>query len=121
MTQENYFSDVPDLATAEIKPETKPEHQDLGFFADAPDLSKPVSVLGGKLAGKEDAFIEAGLKHGVDPTLLMSMSMFETGDGTSRMVQTKNNVGGLTEPGNPNTYRRFASVDDSIDTMARTV
>jgi hypothetical protein len=115
------FGDVADVAPPKEEPPKEEKGSDLGFFADVPDLPKQVSVLGGKLAGKEDVFIEAGLRHDVDPKLLMAMSMFETGDGTSHMIRTKNNVGGLTEPGNPNTYRTFKSVDDSIETMAKTV
>lgn len=79
-----------------------------------------INVLGGALAGKEPEFINAGDRHGVDPNLLMAISMFETGNGTSHMVRIKNNVGGLTEPGTSK-YRTFDSVDDSIDTMARTI
>jgi len=117
MSDENFFTD---LVPAEKPAQPEPESTGGGYFADlVPERS--VSVLGGKLAGKEDAFIEAGIRHDVDPKLLMAMSMFETGNGKSHMVRTKNNVGGLTEPGNPNTYRTFASLDDSIETMARTV
>jgi hypothetical protein len=91
----------------------EPEEDDWNQFTPLP--TKP--VLGGALIGKEPKFVEVGSKYGVDPSLLMAMSMFETGNGTSRMVNRQNNVAGITNPGGKS-YRTFETVDDSIDYMA---
>src|SRR4029077_1141922 len=110
---ENLFADLPDVASAAPEAATAPSQPDGGLFDDIP----ATRVLGGVLAGTEAEFYKAGGKHGVDPRLLMSIAKFETGDGTSHMVRTKNNVAGITDRSGQ-TYRTFPSVDDSIDYMA---
>jgi hypothetical protein len=77
----------------------------------------PTSFLGGALSGQEQAFIDAGKKYGVDPKLLMAISLFETTGGTSHMIRSMNNVAGITNPGGK-TYRSFGSIPESIDYMA---
>lgn len=93
----------------------------------AEGASKPTSsitpasnVLGGRLAGTENKFQAAGEKYGVDPALLMAIAMHETGNGTSKAVADRNNPGGLMDPEtNWSEIKRFASLDEGIDSMAR--
>jgi hypothetical protein len=81
---------------------------------------EPFKVLGGALADKEKTFIEAGTKHGVDPKLLMAVSMFETGNGTSHAARAYKNVGGLMDPRSPNArgFQKFENIDEGIEAMA---
>ncbi|WP_241154353.1 M23 family metallopeptidase [Staphylospora marina] len=68
----------------------------------------------GVFEGKADAFIEAGKRHGVDPVLVAAIAFHETGMGTSHMVRTKNNPGGLYANGG---FMEFPTLDDGIDKM----
>jgi hypothetical protein len=78
------------------------------------------NVLGGRLAGKEDAFQAAGEKYGVDPALLMAIAQHETGRGSSEAVRDKNNPGGMMDPETDwSEIKKFASLDEGIDAMAR--
>jgi|SRR6516165_3022878 hypothetical protein len=74
--------------------------------------------LGGAFAGQGQAFIDAANRYGIDPVLLASISMFETGNGTSHMVQTKNNPAGIWDS-KAGAYRTFSSLDDGLDFTAR--
>lgn len=65
----------------------------------------------------KQAFIDAGKKHGVDPKLLMAISMHETGAGTSAAFLRKNNAMGISPNGGG--PRAFSSVEESIDYAAR--
>ena len=75
-------------------------------------------AFSGKLTGKEDAFAAAATKHGLDPLLLMAISMHETGRGTSDMMQSKNNPGGLFDS-KTDQYMSFASPEAGIEAMAK--
>lgn len=75
--------------------------------------------LGGVLKGKATAFIAAGQKYGVDPLLLMAISSFETGNGSSYSARTRNNVAGMMNPRDPSKHMVFGSVEESIEAMAR--
>lgn len=72
--------------------------------------------LEGKLSGTANHFINAGKKYDIDPTLLSSIAIHETGNGSSRAVHDKNNVAGMM---GKNGLRSYASVEDSIFDMAR--
>jgi flagellum-specific peptidoglycan hydrolase FlgJ len=72
--------------------------------------------LEGKLSGTANHFINAGKKYDIDPTLLSSIAIHETGNGSSRAVQDKNNVAGMM---GKNGLRSYESVEDSIFDMAR--
>ena len=84
-----------------------------------PNYGQPITpIFGGGLAGYEPAYAEAALKYGIDPNLLMSISMFETGQRNfDTCWKTKNNVGGLADP--KGGYRSFDSIPESIDFMAK--
>ena len=68
--------------------------------------------LDGRLRGKGRAYVSAGLLHNVNPFLLASISIHETGNGTSKILREKNNVAGLMKNGI--TFRKFESIDESI-------
>src|SRR5215469_5421703 len=74
------------------------------------------SHLGGVLAGRGQDFINAGKKYGVNPALLASISMFETGNGTSSAARNKNNLMGISGAGSPWV---FNSPEASLDYGAR--
>ena len=105
----------PSLAfdTAEV-PTTAGDTSDFGF--------KPVqflkleNTLEGKLSGAANHFINAGKKYDIDPSLLTAIAIHETGNGSSRAANDKNNVAGMM---GKDGLRSYASVEDSIFDMAR--
>lgn len=74
------------------------------------------SKLPPKLRAHAQDFINAGKKYNVDPRLLASISMQETGNGSSSAFRNKNNAMGISGTGGP---KRFSSVDASINQMAK--
>ena len=105
----------PSLAfdTAEV-PTSSGDTSDFGF--------KPVqflkleNTLEGKLSGAANHFINAGKKYDIDPSLLTAIAIHETGNGSSRAANDKNNVAGMM---GKDGLRSYASVEDSIFDMAR--
>lgn len=78
------------------------------------------STLGGVLAGKGNAIIASSQKYGIDPALLAAISIHETGNGTSKAVLDYNNPGGIMDwDNNWKTLRKFKTIDDGIDFMAK--
>ena len=75
-------------------------------------------VLGGKLKGTESMFAKYGKKYGVDPALAMAIAQWETGRGTSNLLRTKNNVGGMYDSRNK-TFFTFDSIEQGIESMIR--
>jgi beta-N-acetylglucosaminidase len=74
------------------------------------------SNLKGKLSNHGEKFIEAGRQYNINPNLLASIAMHETGNGTSRSANEKNNIAGMM---GKNGLRMYASVEESIFDMAR--
>ncbi|KOF09885.1 conjugal transfer protein [Planococcus glaciei] len=74
------------------------------------------NTLEGKLSGSAQHFINAGRKYDIDPGLLTAIAIHETGNGSSRAVNEKNNVAGMM---GKNGLRSYASVEESIYDMAR--
>jgi len=72
--------------------------------------------LEGKLSGTAAHFINAGKKYDIDPGLLSAIAIHETGNGSSRAANEKNNVAGMM---GKNGLRSYQSVEDSIFDMAR--
>lgn len=95
-------------------PTSPDDKSDFGF--------KPVqfikleNTLEGKLSGSAQHFINAGKKYDIDPGLLTAIAIHETGNGSSRAINEKNNVAGMM---GKNGLRSYASVEDSIYDMAR--
>ncbi|MFP3324094.1 glucosaminidase domain-containing protein [Planococcus sp. SIMBA_160] len=100
------------------------EHKDVATSsADQSDLKfRPVQFLKldgqleGKLSGTAVHFIEAGKKYDIDPNLLSAIAIHETGNGSSRAANEKNNIAGMM---GKNGLRSYDSVADSIYDMAR--
>ncbi len=84
-------------------------------FSDA-SLEKLNSTLKGKLRNLGETFIEAGRQHNINPNLLASIAMHESGNGTSRATNEKNNIAGMM---GKNGLRQYGSVEESIFDMAR--
>ena len=74
------------------------------------------STLEGKLSGTATHFINAGKQYDIDPGLLSAIAIHETGNGSSRAVNEKNNVAGMM---GKNGLRSYTSVEESIFDMAR--
>ncbi|MFC3209827.1 glucosaminidase domain-containing protein [Planomicrobium okeanokoites] len=74
------------------------------------------NTLGGKLSGTSAHFINAGKKYDLDPNLLSAIAIHETGNGTSRAANEKNNIAGMM---GKNGLRSYDSVEESIFDMAR--
>jgi beta-N-acetylglucosaminidase len=73
-------------------------------------------VLDGKLTGMGEVIVRAGQKHNIDPALLAAVAIHETGNGTSKAANEKNNVAGMM---GKNGLKSYASVEESIMDMAR--
>jgi len=73
------------------------------------------SHLGGKLSGTAKDFIAAGQKFDLNPLFLAAIAQHETGNGTSRAIQEKNNVAGMM---GPNGLRTYGTMQESIEAMA---
>ncbi|EDA0477009.1 cell wall hydrolase [Listeria monocytogenes] len=72
----------------------------------------------GVLKDKGNAYIKYAKQYQIDPVLLAAISFHETGWGSSNMVRTKNNVGGMMSASRGMV---FASLDEGIERMANTV
>lgn len=79
---------------------------------------KDADITKNPLYNKGEVFIEKGKEYGVNPAILASIAMFESGRGTSRAARLKNNVGGIM---GKKSLRTFEKVDDCIDVMAQTL
>ncbi|MEH7439392.1 glucosaminidase domain-containing protein [Neobacillus drentensis] len=75
-------------------------------------------VLGGKLKGMGNAFLQAGQRYNVDPALLVAIAKHETGNGTSKAAYVKNNIAGMM---GKNGLRSYTSIEESIMDMARNI
>ncbi len=104
---------IPPLNTKEV-PTAATDTSDLKFRPT--QFIKLDSTLEGKLEGTAAHFINAGKKYDLDPNLLSAIAIHETGNGSSKAVNDKNNVAGMM---GKNGLRSYASVEDSIFDMAR--
>lgn len=104
---------IPPLNTQEV-PTAATDTSDLKFKPT--QFIKLDNTLDGKLSGTAAHFINAGKKYDLDPNLLSAIAIHETGNGSSRAVNDKNNVAGMM---GKNGLRSYASVEDSIFDMAR--
>lgn len=76
--------------------------------------------LQGVLKGHGQDFIKAGNKYGIDPYLLASISMLESGRGTSSAIRNHNNPSGIMDwENNWQTIRHFNSLAEGIDFTAK--
>jgi len=82
-------------------------------FKEAPTLA---DKLPDGLAPYASTFIEAARENNLDPYALAAISMHETANGTSKAFKNKNNAMGISDAKGP---REMASVEDSINKMAR--
>lgn len=64
------------------------------------------------------SFEKYGKQYGVDPNLLLSISLFETGNGTSSAFRNKNNAMGISDDSGPTVQ---PSVEASVEKMARLI
>lgn len=71
-------------------------------------------ALGG-LAPYYEVFVDAAARNDLDPKLLMSIAMHETGRGSSAAFRNKKNAMGVSDANGPRTFKR---VEDSIYFMA---
>lgn len=105
---------VPAAAETAVQPAVPNLKTDLSF--------KPIqflkleNTLGGKLSGTSAHFINAGKKYDLDPNFLSAIAIHETGNGSSRAVNEKNNVAGMM---GRNGLRSYDSLEESIYDMAR--
>jgi beta-N-acetylglucosaminidase len=72
--------------------------------------------LKGVLQNTGHFFEEAGKKYDIDPALLASISIHETGNGTSNAARFKFNVAGMM---GKNGLKTYSSIEESIFDMAR--
>lgn len=74
------------------------------------------SHLKGVLQNTGHLFAEAGEKYGINPALLASIAIHETGNGTSNAARFKFNVAGMM---GKNGLKTYSSIEESIFDMAR--
>lgn len=72
----------------------------------------------GVFTGKADMFIDVAERHNFDPVLLTAIAFHETGYGTSNMVKTRNNPGGLYNS-SAGTFYSFSSLEEGLEAMTR--
>jgi hypothetical protein len=84
-------------------------------FSDV-SLEKLNSTLKGKLSNLGEQFVDAGRAYNINPNLLASVAMHETGNGKSQAAYEKNNIAGMM---GKNGLRQYDSVVESISDMAR--
>lgn len=92
--------------------------EDLNYF-----LEKLIPKRNGKkdynpFYNKAEAFIKAGEKYNINPTVLIAIGMQESGRGTSRAAREMKNIGGIYLK---NKHAHFEKVEDCIDIMASTI
>ncbi|WP_084243353.1 glucosaminidase domain-containing protein [Planomicrobium okeanokoites] len=115
------------LPSAQVATSTVPVASDPTVQPTVPNLKtdlnfKPIqflkleNTLGGKLSGTSAHFINAGKKYDLDPNFLSAIAIHETGNGSSRAVNEKNNVAGMM---GKNGLRSYDSLEESIFDMAR--
>ena len=75
-------------------------------------------TLGGVLVNQGEAFARLSMEKGMDPYLLVAISIHETGNGTSSAARNKYNFGGLMCSGRLCTY---SSVEDGIEKYVNVV
>ncbi|WP_164509087.1 phage tail tape measure protein [Clostridium rectalis] len=76
--------------------------------------------LQGVLRGHGQDFVNAGSKYEIDPYLLASISMFESGRGTSPAIRNHNNPSGIMDwENNWKTIKHFNSIAEGIEFSAR--
>ena len=74
--------------------------------------------LDGALKNTGDSFVRYGEIYDIDPFLLASISIWETGNGTSKAVKQLKNAGGIMANAYKGTLKSFISVNSSIEYMA---
>lgn len=73
------------------------------------------NVLKGALAGQGDTFIKLSNAYKVNPALMASIAIHETGNGTSSAVKNKNNPFGFMDPStNWSKLKTFNSLADGL-------
>ena len=75
-------------------------------------------LVDGKLKGMGEIFVRAGQKYNVDPALLTAIAQHETGNGTSKAANVKNNIAGMM---GKNGLKSYSSIEESIMDMARNI
>lgn len=74
----------------------------------------------GVLSDKGPVIIEKSSKYGIDPVLFATIAFHESTYGKSNAIREKNNPGGLMNPNGSGLYV-FATLDDGLEAMARTL
>ena len=75
----------------------------------------PIQKVPEPLKPHVNAFEKYGKQYGVDPNLLLAISLFETGNGTSNAFINKNNAMGISDESGPTAQ---PSVEASVEKMA---
>jgi flagellum-specific peptidoglycan hydrolase FlgJ len=101
----------PESSAASPKADQTQESQNLDG-----DKAVKAENLPEKMRHLADAYNQAGQKYGVDPRFLAAISKFETGSGTSKAFNEKNNAMGISNSRGP---IQMESHEQSIERMAK--
>jgi len=74
--------------------------------------------LQGALTNHGDSFVRYGETYDVDPVLLAAISVWETGNGSSKAAKQLKNAGGIMANANKGILKSFISINSSIEYMA---
>jgi hypothetical protein len=74
--------------------------------------------LQGALTNHGDSFVRYGEAYDVDPVLLAAISVWETGNGSSKAAKQLKNAGGIMANANKGILKSFISINSSIEYMA---
>ncbi|OZU89038.1 hypothetical protein CIL03_08450 [Virgibacillus indicus] len=87
---------------------------------DIDSWTETLEIDGGYLMQSGDKFIEVAENAGIDPVLMLSISIHETARGTSDALIFRNNPGGLMNPDGSG-LMTFSTLDEGIESMGHTL
>jgi len=110
------FLNASSTILSNIKDYTQVVTNNAGLDFSEVSLDQLNSKLKGKLSNMGEQFIEAGRQYNINPNLLASIAIHETGNGASRAAYEKLNIAGMM---GKNGLKQYDSIEDSISDMAR--
>jgi len=84
-----------------------------------PDIMNVMEENGGVLEPEADSFLRVANENGIDPILMIAISLQETGGGTSDALKNKNNPGGLMKA--EGGLMSFGTLEEGIESMGNTL
>lgn len=113
----NLIGDVPITSERSYMPPQESSGKNEGQLSFQPiSVDKLNQVLGGKLKGFGEVFVQVGKRYNINPRLIAAIAQHESANGKSRAAIEKNNIAGMM---GRNGLKSYATIEDSISDMAR--